>query len=306
MGRLCTSCGLLVLPEGARIVDPMRASDEADPCPSCGARDWADLGEGSTVRALRHVDEIEAVVRASQTERTLRRAWASARALGAVVLIGLVVAFVATDAFAGSVFMWPGLVGLVVLGVAVVFGAVQEIKGMRAPPTPARWSLPLPRPQLDVDAPVRGIARAGGSLLRAPISGTPCLAYELAIRCDATELAPDPTWLLLEQHNAAMEIGGRSIAVDSVRLQLPRVRVPVDRDDDPTVGAALARRGFFAHDTAVVVYEAVLLPEVAVELAPADARVGARVGKVLALSLLPVQPTMPERREALARASLLA
>jgi hypothetical protein len=289
---------LLVLPEGARIVDPMRASDEPDPCASCGARDWADLGEGSTVRALRHVDELEAIVRASQAERALRRAWASARALGAAVLVGLVIGFVATDAFAGSVFMWPGLVGLVVLGVAVVFGAVQDIKSMRAPPTPARWSLPLPRAQLDVTAPVRGIARASGSLLRAPLSGSACLAYELAIRSDAAELAPDPTWLLLEQRNAAMEVGGRNIAVDSVRLHLPRVRVPVDRDDDPTVGAALARRGFFTHDSAVVVYEAVLLPEVAVELAPVEARVGPRVGKVLALSLLPVQPAMPERTDA--------
>ena len=66
-------------------------------------------------------------------------------------------------------------------------------------------------------------------------------------------------------------------------------------EDDPTVGAALGRRGFFSHDTRVVVYEAVLLPEVAVELAPVDARVGRRVGKILRLSLLPMQPTMPER-----------
>ncbi len=292
-----------MLPEGARIVDPMRTSEEQDPCASCGARDWADLGEGSTVRALRHVDELEAVVRASQAERTLRRAWASARALGAAVLIALVVAFVATDAFAGSVFILPGLLGLVVLGVAVVFGAVQDIRGMRAPPTPARWSLPLPRRDLEHVAPLRGIARPKGGLLRAPLSGTACLAYELAIRCDAVELAPDPTWLLLEHRNAAMDVAGASVEIDSVRLALPRVRVPVDRDDDPTVGAALARRGFFSHDTRVVVYEAVLLPEVAVELAPVAATVGKRVGKVLRLSLLPVQPALPERAAMRERAS---
>ncbi|MBC8073133.1 MAG: hypothetical protein IAG13_32725, partial [Deltaproteobacteria bacterium] len=134
-------------------------------------------------------------------------------------------------------------------------------------------------------------------LLRAPLSGTPCVAYELAIRTDDAVLAPDPTWLLLEHHNAAFEVAGVRVEPDSVRLELPRMRIPVDADDDPTVGAALSRRGFFTHDTRVVVYEAVLLSDVAIELAPVDARLGRRTGKVLRASLLPVQPAMPERTE---------
>jgi hypothetical protein len=286
---------MLVLPEGARIVDPMRSADAHDPCASCGARDWADLGEPSTVLALRHVDELEAVMRASKIERVLRRAWASSRALGAAILVGLVFAFASTEALASSVFLLPGLVGLVVLGVALVFGAVQDIRSMRAPATAARWSLPLPRHALAHAHPVHGIVRAHGPLLRAPLSGTPCVAYELAIRIDTDRLAPDPTWLLLEHHNAQLVIDGTRVEPDSVRLDLPRSRIPVDAEDDPTVGAALSRRGFFAHDTRVVVYEAVLLPGVAVELAPVDAQLGRRVGKVLRLSLSPMQPLGAER-----------
>ncbi|MBC8068539.1 MAG: hypothetical protein IAG13_09415, partial [Deltaproteobacteria bacterium] len=147
-GRLCTACGMLVLPEGARIVDPMRSTDTRDPCASCGSCDWADLGEPSTVLTLRHVDELEAVERGSLAARALRRAWASARALGAMVLIVLVVVFGWAQALTSSVFLWPGLVGLLVLGFAVVFGAAQEIRSLRAPATAARWSLPLPRREL--------------------------------------------------------------------------------------------------------------------------------------------------------------
>jgi hypothetical protein len=132
-------------------------------------------------------------------------------------------------------------------------------------------------------------------LLRAPLSGTACVAYELAIRTDDSVLAPDPTWLLLEHHNASCVVGGVRVEPDSLRLELPRVRIPVDADDDPTVGAALSRRGFFTHDTRVVVYEAVLLPEVAIELAPVHAQLGRRTGKVLRATLLPVQSAMPER-----------
>lgn len=71
--RLCTHCGYLDLVLQERDRDPMRDGvPRPASCPSCGtASPWADLGDTTTVHALRQVEEHEAASRASLGRRSV-------------------------------------------------------------------------------------------------------------------------------------------------------------------------------------------------------------------------------------------
>ncbi|HFE46235.1 MAG TPA: hypothetical protein ENJ18_12190 [Nannocystis exedens] len=126
-----------------------------------------------------------------------------------------------------------GINGALASIIALLFGVpalslagrlvLREWRRTKARSLPARWRMVLPakevRPHLE------GIIASDETLLIAPISGCPCVAFEVGLREDDDASADHGSWLLLEQRNAPFSVDGRSIVRDSVHLKLPRQRV---------------------------------------------------------------------------------
>ena len=300
---MCTACGWLELPAdmawNAR--DPLRSEGgddrESTPCPHCGQRDWADLGDPTTIAALRHVDVAEAPTRASASMRTLRRVWAVTRgvsglAIGAALIVGVV-----TSTFARGgllVLLYPGIVALAIVVVATVVDAVREVRDARAAPLPARWRLALPRVHSPLAA-ASGSVHAEGPLLRAPLTGRSCIAYELGIRTDDDPGAPASTWLLIEQRSTAFTVGKERYPPDSVRLDLARTRVEPTALDEDRLGAIVRARGFLTTDTTLALFESIVPDAARIEVQPTHATIGpsGRQGELARVRLLPAQPVLP-------------
>ncbi|HET6584231.1 MAG TPA: hypothetical protein VFG69_12300 [Nannocystaceae bacterium] len=279
---MCTACGYLEVPAdmawSAR--DPLRSEGGADPreapCRHCGAREWADLGDATTIAALRHVDAAEAPTRVSASMRALRRLWAVTRgvsglAIGAALVVGLLTSTLAQGGL--LILLYPGIVALVIVVVATVVDAFRDVRDARAAPMPARWRLALPEARTPL-ATVTGLARADGPLLRAPLTDRACLAYELGIRIDDDPGAPEATWLLLEQRSTAFVIREHRFPPDTVRLDLERTRVEPSALDEDRVGAIMRARGFLATDTSLAVFESIVPEGAWLDVRPAALRTG--------------------------------
>jgi len=297
---MCISCGYLVVPAERTWAagDPLRTEGGGDrrdtACPSCGARQWADLGEPATITALRHVDAVEAPTRVSAGTRALRRLWAVTRgvsgiAIGAALIVGLVTSTIARGGL--LVVLYPMLVGLVIVVVATVVDAVREVRDVRPAELPARWHLALPDGRAPAVA-ISGIARATGPLLRAPLTGRPCIAYELGVRTDADGGAPESTWLLLEQRSTAFTVDETRYPPDAVRLDL--VRIPIDPEafDERRIQHAMRSRGFLASDVTLALFEAIVPDEAAIDVRPVASTSPARTGtrELPRVRLSPVLP----------------
>jgi hypothetical protein len=300
---MCTACGWLELPAelawSAR--DPLRHEGGVDPrtaaCPHCGQREWADLGDATTIAALRHVDVTEAPTRASAGMRLLRRVWAVTRGVsGIAVALALVVGLVTSTIVRGGlwVLLYPGLVALAIVVVATVVDAAREVRDARAAPLPARWRLALPSTRSPVVA-ARGPVHADGPLLCAPLTGRSCVAYELGIRTDDDAGAPDSTWLLLEQRSTALRVGTTRYPPDSVRLDLARTPVEPAALDEDRLGAIVGARGFLTTDTTLALYESIVPESAPIEVRPTAMRTGptGRAGGLACVRLLPAAPLVP-------------
>jgi hypothetical protein len=299
---MCTACGWLELPAdmawSAR--DPLRHEGGVDPksapCPHCGAREWADLGDATTIAALRHVDVTEAPTRASAGMRMLRRAWAVTRGVsGIAVAAALVVGLVTSTIVRGGlwVLLYPGLVALAIVVVATVVDAAREVRDARAAPLPVRWRLALPSSRSPVLG-ARGPVHADGPLLRAPLTGRSCVAYELGIRTDDDAGAPDSTWLLLEQRSTALRVGTTRYPPDSVRLDLARIQVEPTALDEDHLGAIVGARGFLTTDTTLALYESIVPESAPIEVQATAMRTGpaGRAGELARVRLLPASPIL--------------
>lgn len=263
---MCTACGYLeVAADMAWIArDPLRSEGGADPrdapCRHCGAREWADLGDAATISALRHVDAAEAPTRMSASMRALRQVWAVTRGVSGIAIgAALVVALLTSTLASGGllIVLYPGVVALTIVVVATVVDAFREVRDTRPAPMPARWRLALPEARTPLAA-VNGGARADGPLLRAPLTGRACLAYELGIRIDDDAGAPASTWLLIEQRSTAFVVGEHRYPPDSVRLDLPRTRVEPTALDEDRVGGIMRARGFLTTDTTLALFESIV------------------------------------------------
>jgi hypothetical protein len=300
---ICTACGWLELPAdmtwNAR--DPHRheggVDRESAPCPHCGRREWADLGDAATIATLRHVDLTEAPTRASTGMRTLRRAWAVTRgvsglAIGAALVTALLGSPLASDML--LIMMYPGLVALGIVVFATVIDAVREVRDARAAPLPARWRLALPSARTPIAA-ASGPVQAIGPLLRGPLTGRPCIAYELGIRTDDDAGAPDSTWLLLEQRSTAFAVGKERYAADAVRLDLVRTKVEPTALSEDRLGAIVRARGFLTSDTTLALFEAIVPDDARIEVQPTQMRTGpsGRAAELARVRLLPAQPVLP-------------
>lgn len=243
-GSLCSNCGYLrnpVIEAGYRVA----AGDEPRGCcPSCGEEAWLDLRRDDVMLAL---SENESYA----LDRSVR-SWAlesaSVLVLGSV---GLFLGIMLAQLFLGTgAFMPAGLTTIAtVLAAVAIIRRMYELGGpprARTLPMRWRWALPSPEPLRLDDVSVE----LSGDPLIAPLSGRPCLAYDIAVRPDDDGRAAVGTWLLVEQQTAPLEAGGRTISAGKAWLDLSvRELFDVVSAADPhRVERFLRERGFTPHD----------------------------------------------------------
>lgn len=258
---ICLDCGYLVPQTTAGYRHPADVEDSpTGPCIGCGRSSWADLRGEAVYEGLAERDDVwREVLAGSSGPVTPRVLWATE---AAVIVAGSGVLLARP-----MVEVWPWLV---LWGIALHLGwGLLRAWNRTAPPKgPARWRL-SPAPRGRAGAAVRGSVEAVDPSVRltAPLSGRPCLAYEVAIREDAERDAPDHSWLLLEQQSTDLRIGGRRVEGSVLRLQLPRtpIRVTYDR-----LGSFLRRRGLCTSGRSLMLCETILEPGAAVDLREYD------------------------------------
>lgn len=251
-GLLCMECRFLADPP--RGGDPMRVDAEQpmrQPCPRCGATSWSDLRNRDTAR---FVDEIDAY----ETEE--RRARLRRRLVHLAVVAALAVAGLASTAVATPSHGWFGTIGALIALALVVAPVLASPAGAstRTPPRtqPSRWHMVSPR------APRRrGTPRSGPLLtdapLTAPLTGRPCVGYEIGVRADGKSCASPSTWALLEQRSAEGRVDGLELAADQAYLRLRRTRIGMHEVEPEHRARFLRARGLEPSD-AHVVYETII------------------------------------------------
>lgn len=206
----CTECGFQISSELSK--DPYREPSSAEPrdrrpegpCQCCGERAWANLREGGVVEALIERDDERQSTRDARRNGVIKLACLA----GWSVMVAML-AF-GTD----GVIIWPLAAGTTLL---MLQGAYREyVSGQRAP-YPNSWShqqAPKGRVRTRHEGPV-----AADSLLRAPLSGRVCVAYELGVRHDSDPEAESWSWTLLEQRSAP------GLTVKDVSSERPYLRL---------------------------------------------------------------------------------
>lgn len=238
---LCLDCGHLV-PQTTTVIT-YRRNAEDDPaqrpgrCLACGGVDHADLRQESVLEALLE-READSARRRIRLQRRLR-----------VVLLPLALLFgLLVDPLRGP---W-------VMGVLYFVFRLHRVR-LRLPRA-ARWS--LPELEGHPQARHRGRVQPVAAPIVAPLTGRPCLAYEIRV-CEADQ-PRDPDWLLHEQHAVDLRVGEHEVRGDELRVWLPREQVEVD---DGKLVAFLRRRGLVRPvDQRWVVLESILPADAEVEL----------------------------------------
>lgn len=210
---LCTDCGRLVDPPAT---DPNRSLPDAGPraCPACGETGLADLRHTPTATALCELEQDE------RRSRVGVLGWLAA----AVVSAALVAA--AVGLALGAVLDHEGHAGLraalivgplALIAVPALLPVLRGLRPNQRRDRPRRWRMAGPAHGRTRR---RGRGRVSGDeTLRAPLSGRPCLAYEVAVRDDPRRRARLSTWRLVEQRNAALRVDDFTVEPDEAILE---------------------------------------------------------------------------------------
>lgn len=255
---LCTRCGLL-------------ADDDDQPCRECAAREFLDLRNAShREAAIKFEDDLVALADAHAGRHFLTvSSWSIA---GLAIGVGAMALIV------------PPFAMLVGGTLATAFGgtahAFHHRRSLLA--RPLRWRGPTSTTPAGPDeawSHLEGIAQTPDRLLRAPLSGKPCLAYRFEVTI--------PRWrgrpiVVLEEHESvALELAGQPIEAGRLILDEPTVATPVRALVDPgqrlerqllARGISLARRDYCLR-------EALVEPGDALEIRHLDAPSRALVGR---------------------------
>ncbi len=269
---ICTCCGYLELtgPLAPAAGDPMRRapvepSRARGRCPGCGERAWADPLLEATALALRGAeDRLEpgAHVVLDPERDAVRRAGVVGYAL--LVLAPLAwLAWLAQGLANGTVVLMLVAATALAIGTRTVLVLLRH-RPRRAPRiAPMRWHLALPTNTAMRDDAV-GPVRARERLLDAPLTGRPCVAYELGVRGDGELDAAAHTWLLLEQRSIPFAVGTRTFPANAVRLELPRTRVGLAHLDREQVATLFRARALAGTPERWFVTESILVPDTTV------------------------------------------
>jgi hypothetical protein len=263
---LCMSCGHLSEP---RRGDPMRSEAREIPreCAMCGAQGLVDLRQTSMVESLLTLESSEAQPR--------RGSWIL-KIFGVLGLMGAlfgVLSLIELMPFAEQLGAYDRLGGLrwqvmviMLVGALIAWIAfVRHVPGSSAPrrTLPRRWRMPQTSKQSGAQphARVRNQPELATDLLHAPLSGRPCIAYEVAVRDDDDAKGPLSSWRLLEQDNVGFRVGELEVAPGEALLQRRRELVrtgSIAVMDEPT-RRYMRMRGLLGNET-VYIYETILAP----------------------------------------------
>jgi hypothetical protein len=260
---VCGSCGLLADPPAT---DAFRDEASARPrlpaCGHCGAEAWLDLRNVNNAQALRETEErLRHDPPASVRTRVGAASGAAGVAAGGAAALALQVLF--APALGPLAVVAATTAGLAALAARAIAGnSLSRMLLTREPVGPARWRRALPL--VDTESPIvdrrSGPARSSAEPLIAPISGRPCLAYEVGVVFDAEGDAYPPMWILREERSRAIEIGGEMLPADGAALDLPLHSVGAQAQAKPEAELAtfLRKRGLFHTDGSFEFFEAVL------------------------------------------------
>lgn len=234
-------------------------------CPACAEEAWLRLRDDQAMQALTENEAFSAVSRRGALVR-----WGGWATRGAgVLLVGgsaLAACVVVLRRFGhlGAYNQWMVLVLALFVGVTLFAVRLRDIgPPPRVRRLPMRWRLALPDARQPL-VPDHTSATPGSELVTAPLSGRPCVAYEIGVREDDDSDADMGTWLLLEQGTAALRIADAQVPRDAARLRVAQrtpFRARTD-EDRARMQQFLRERGFDSHS--VRVFETVV--PVAVEL----------------------------------------
>ncbi len=198
------------------------------------------------------------------SRRSALSRWGGWAARGAGVLLvgggGLAAALVILLRFVEQSLYSPWLVLALALFIGTVVLAMR-LRDVGLPPRvralPLRWRLALPNPALpSVPEPAQVLPQE--DFITAPLSGRPCVAYEIGLREDDDSEGADGTWLLLEQAVGAFRIKGFDVPRGAARVRVgPRTLFDARTAQDCARKQRFLReRGFTGHS--VRLFETVL------------------------------------------------
>lgn len=252
---LCTSCGRLSEPSAG---DPMRteAPSGSRGCATCGAPGLADLRQTPLVHSLCDLEKSDV--------SPSGRWWVAMvagllSAIGAVVWLGAALRERTIDGFEACF-----LILLISVVISLLLARMVPLLRRSARRSlPRRWRMPRVGKRVGATPRrrVRGHAQTTVDLLRAPLSGRPCVAYEVAVRDDADPSGGWSSWRLIEQDNVGFCVGGLEIAPGEALLQVRReliARGTIGSKDDAT-RRYLRMRGLLDSED-VYIYETIVAP----------------------------------------------
>lgn len=255
---LCAECGRLEWPTGSEANSPMRHDPDAaprrGPCPHCEEELWLDLGRPSTALAVRVAEEESLRAPSTYSRVVVNATGASA----AAAFIGVI----------GFGLVWPTAIAAALTGVAVGLHSLRQRQreGTRNRSLPDRWSMTLPPSGATKDVATGPVEAA--EPLRSPITGTPCIAYDVRLREDDDPEAKLATWALIEQRIAASSIGDVEVPeATHLSLRPHRLGALSDVELDDAARAWLQARGFSPGGSPLHLFETVVEPGQTVSLA---------------------------------------
>ncbi|HLT38214.1 MAG TPA: hypothetical protein VK034_18140 [Enhygromyxa sp.] len=257
---LCMSCGHLSEP---RVGDPMRSEAQVGPrpCGMCGASGLVDLRQTPMVHSLSALES---------TDINPSRARWVGKTFGVLGVVGAIAGMIALfgPALLDALDRLEAGFMLVSLGVVASVLFARAVSSLLGPSTrrrtlPRRWRMPRRArlPGATTHGRVRGQVETASELLRAPLSGRPCVAYEVAVRDDADASASSPSWRLLEQDSVGFRVNEVEVAPGEALLKLRREPFSngVIGSENETTRRFMRTRGLLASED-VFVYETILAP----------------------------------------------
>lgn len=230
------------------------AAPRRHPCPHCKEELWLDLGRPSTALAVRVAEEESLRAPSVYSKVVVNATGASA----AAAFVGVI----------GFGLVWPTAIAAALTGVAVGLHSFRQRQreGTKRRLLPDRWSMTLAP-----DGPTKNVATGpieAAEPLRSPITGTPCIAYEVGLREDDDPQAKLATWALVEQRVASSNIGDVEVSeATHLRLRPHRLGTLSDVELDDAARTWLQARGFAPGGSSLHLFETVVEPGQTVSLA---------------------------------------
>lgn len=259
---ICAACGYLDTAAPADPIpgDPLRRAADTPAahdhtCPGCHNAAWADPRLDATAQRMRGPEPT--VIEGESSFATI--SYAVMKAIVWLVVTAALI-FPLDMATRGHVILF--VFSVMIAGGIVIMGYIQTLPIAGGPSSlgPVRWHLALP-PPIELRGTATGPTRALSALLHAPLTGRPCIAYEVGVRLDHNLVGSFESWLLLEQRSCAFAVGAHTFGADTVRLVFEE-RALLDRStvDAARIAEFLRERAFSLADTSLVLTETIVEP----------------------------------------------